>query len=215
MIRLVDRFYGRADYSLTSLFRDEQRRIIDLILDSTLRDIEGSLATIYQDHASLLHYLSRANLPKPPALALAARFAINAGLRHGLEADPVDHTQLQSFLALASADQVEIDTSTLAYIADQRMKNAMVALQISAGSLAALERALTLAQAFTELPFDLNLWQAQNVWYEILRTSNYALTSLDTEDRPRWEKDFGELGSCLTIDVEAIRAVGDSESNGN
>jgi alpha-amylase/alpha-mannosidase (GH57 family) len=215
VIRLVDRFYGRADYSLTSLFRDEQRRIIDLILDSTLRDIEGSLATIYQDHASLLHYLSRANLPKPPALALAARFAINAGLRHGLEADPVDHTQLQSFLALASADQVEIDTSTLAYIADQRMKNAMVALQISAGSLAALERALTLAQAFTELPFDLNLWQAQNVWYEILRTSNYALTSLDTEDRPRWEKDFGELGSCLTIDVEAIRAVGDSESNGN
>jgi hypothetical protein len=41
-----------------------------------------------QDHASLLHYLSQAGLPKPPALTLAAGFAINAGLRRALEADP-------------------------------------------------------------------------------------------------------------------------------
>ena len=38
VIRLLDRYY-QMDYSLTSLFRDEQRRIVKLILDSTLRDI--------------------------------------------------------------------------------------------------------------------------------------------------------------------------------
>ncbi len=88
VIRLLDRFYGHADYSLTSLFTDEQRRIVQLILNSTLWDIENSLTTIYQDHASLLHYLSQAGLPKPPALTLAAGFAINAGLRRVLEVDP-------------------------------------------------------------------------------------------------------------------------------
>jgi len=36
VIRLLDREYGRVDYSLTSLFSDEQRRIVDLILNSTL-----------------------------------------------------------------------------------------------------------------------------------------------------------------------------------
>jgi hypothetical protein len=79
-----------VDYSLTSLFRDEQRRIVQLILNSTLWDIESSLTTIYEDHASLLHYLSQAGLPKPPALTLAAGFAINAGLRRALESDPID-----------------------------------------------------------------------------------------------------------------------------
>ena len=78
VIRLIDRFYGHADYSLTSLFSDEQRRIVKIILNSTLWDIENSMTTIYQDHASLLHYLSQAGLPKPPALNLAASFAINA-----------------------------------------------------------------------------------------------------------------------------------------
>jgi alpha-amylase/alpha-mannosidase (GH57 family) len=207
VIRLLDRFYGHADYSLTSLFSDEQRRIVQLILNSTLWDIENSLTTIYQDHASLLHYLSQAGLPKPPALTLAAGFAINAGLRRILEIDPIDQAQLRSYLSLAKADQVPLDTATLSYIADQRMKRAMVELQMSSGSLEMLDRALALARTLTELPFDLNLWQAQNIWYEILRTSDDALTALTAEERPRWDKEFNELGACLTIDTEAIRAA--------
>jgi len=69
-----------------------------------------------------------------------------------------------------------------------------------------LERAVTLARVLVELPFEPNLWQAQNIWYEILRTSSYALTSLTADDRPRWERTFNDLGRCLSIDTEAIRA---------
>jgi hypothetical protein len=206
VIRLLDRYYGRVDYSLTSLFRDEQRRIVRLILNSTLWDVENSLTTIYQDHASLLHYLSQAGLPKPPALTLAAGFAINAGLRRALESEPIDQAQLRSFLALAKADQVQLESANLAYIADQRMKRAMIELQMSSGSLEILERAMTLARTLIELPFEPNLWQSQNMWYEILRSSSYALTSLSNDDRPRWEKAFNELGSSLSIDTVAIRA---------
>jgi len=204
VIRLLDRYYGHVDYSLTSLFTDEQRRIVQLILNSTLWDIENSLKTIYEDHASLLHYLSQAGLPKPAALTLAAGFAVNAGLRRALEADPVDQAVLKSFLSLAKADGVPLETATLSYIADQRMKRAMVELQMSSGSLDTLDRALTLGHTLVELPFELNLWQAQNIWYEILRTSSYALTALNKDDRPRWEQKFRELGTCLTIDWAAI-----------
>ncbi len=206
VIRLIDRFYGHADYSLTSLFSDEQRRIVKVILNSTLWDIENSLATIYQDHASLLHYLSQTGLPKPPALNLAASFAINAGLRHAIETEPIDQAQLRSYLSLAKADQVPLDTANLAYNADQRMKRAMLELNMSSGSLEILDRALSLARTLTELPFDLNLWQAQNLWYEILRKNGTALTTLGVDERPRWEADFDSLGICLGIDTEAIRA---------
>jgi hypothetical protein len=205
VIRLLDKYYGRVDYSLTSLFTDEQRRIVQLILNSTLWDIENSLTTIYDDHASLLHYLSQAGLPKPPALTLAAGFAVNAGLRRALEADPIDQALLRSFLALAKADEVPLEKANLSYIADQRMKRAMIELQMSSGSREMLERALVLAQSLVEMPFELNLWQAQNIWYEILRTSSYSLTALAKADRPRWDKEFNELGACLSIDCAAIR----------
>jgi alpha-amylase/alpha-mannosidase (GH57 family) len=205
VIRLLDRYYGHVDYSLTSLFRDEQRRIVQLILNSTLSDIENSLKTIYEDHASLLHYLSQAGLPQPPALSLAAGFAVNAGLRRALESDPIDQAVLRSFLSLAKSDQVPLERATLSYISDLRMKRAMIELQMSAGSLEMLERALALAQSIVEMPFELNLWQAQNIWYEILRTSSYSLTALANGDRERWDQLFNELGVCLSIDCTAIR----------
>jgi hypothetical protein len=69
-----------------------------------------------------------------------------------------------------------------------------------------LDRALALAHVLVELSLELNLWQAQNIWYEILRASGDPLTALAAEDRPRWEKNFNELGSCLSIDVAAISA---------
>ena len=74
VIRLLDRYYGHVDYSLTSLFTDEQRRIVQMILNSTLWDIENSLTTIYEDHASLLHY------PVAGRLAQAARAYAGRGL---------------------------------------------------------------------------------------------------------------------------------------
>ncbi|WP_263355720.1 DUF3536 domain-containing protein [Acidicapsa ligni] len=205
VIRVLDRFY-ELDYSLPSLFRDEQRRILQLILNSTLWDLENSLKNIYDDHATLLHYLSQAGLPKPPALALAAGFAVNSGLRRALESDPVDLSSFRSFLSMSHADEIELDTPTLSYIADLRMKRAMLELQMSSGSMDILDRTLNLARLLTELPFELNLWQAQNLWYEILRSSTFALTAHGVEDRPRWTRDFNELGCCLSIACDVITA---------
>jgi len=212
VIRILDRYYGHADYSLTSLFGDEQRRLVQLILNSTLWDIENSLSTIYQDHASLLHYLSQAGLPKPPALTLAAGFAVNAGLRRTLESDPIDTAQLRSYLLLAKSDSVPLETATLSYIADQRMKRAMVELQMSTGSIEVLEHTVTLARTLSELPFDLNLWQAQNLWYEILRTSSEALSSLEADARAQWDQGFNDLATCLSIDSHAIRVEDESRA---
>jgi hypothetical protein len=212
-IRLIDSYYGHVDYSLTSLFTDEQRRIVQIILGSTLAEIEKSLTTIYEDHASLLHYLFSAGLPKPPALTLAAGFAINAGLRRALEATPIDQAQLRSFLSLAKADQIPLETATLSYVAEQRMRRAMIELQMSTGSLESLDKALGLARTLVELPFKPNLWQAQNIWYEIMRNAGYALTAQATDDRQHWEKNFSELGACLTIDCAAISAQDPAAAN--
>jgi hypothetical protein len=85
------------------------------------------------------------------------------------------------------------------------MKRAMIELTMSSGNLDILDRALTLARALIELPFELNLWQAQNIWYEILRSSS-NLTGHEIEDRPRWDRDFQELGCCLSIACDVITA---------
>ncbi len=202
VIRLIDRFFGTIAYSLTSLFADEQQRILRTILDSTLAEMEDSLCKIYEDHASLLHFLTQSGMAAPPALAIAANFAINASLRRAIEADNFDASEIDSLFIRATADQVTVDTATLSFAASERMKSAMtqLAATVDAGqpSLAVLRRALAFALALRTLPFDVNLWQAQNIWNDIFRRSDQCNCS------PEWKRDFKKIGEALYVCVSQI-----------
>jgi hypothetical protein len=137
-------------------------------------------------------------------LTLAAGFAINAGLRRVLETDPLDAIQMRSMVSLAAADQVALDTHLLGYLADQRMKRIMVELHAEPHNLETLDSALDIARALRVLPFELNLWQAQNIWYETLLASRSRIAALSAVDQQQWKLNFRELGSLLSISVEDL-----------
>lgn len=206
VVRIFDRYFGGQTYSLRSLFLDEQKRILDILLTSTLEEVESSLSAIYENQASLLHFLSQSKLPRPEALTVAATFAINAGLRRALESEPIDAVKARSWLALAKSDQVSLDKQLLGYIAEQKINKAMFALNEDPECVRCVEDALLIARTLPELPFDVNLWQTQNLWYESYR---------DRRDKPpstEWLDKMRELGRQLHISVESIVA---EESNGN
>jgi alpha-amylase/alpha-mannosidase (GH57 family) len=202
VIRLIDRFFGETGYSLTSLFADEQHRILTTILDQTISEMEESLRKIYEDHASLLHYLTETGMAAPPALASAARFAINASLRRAIEADAFDPDEIAILLSRAEADQIPLDAQLLGYTAGQRMKRAMVHLEKSKpnghSSSDALATALLINETIHRMPFEVNIWQAQNIWNDLLRRSDRSDWS------PEWKEDFKKLGEAMNIRVDEL-----------
>jgi len=207
VVRCFDRHFGAQTYSLRSLFRDEQKRILEILLTGTLEEVESSLSSIYDNQASLLHFLSQSKLPRPQALTVAATFAINAGLRRALEAEPVDAIQARTWLGLAKSDEVALDKQLIGYIAEQRMTHAMLALHDRKEDLPLVEDALHIARTLRELPFDVNLWQSQNLWYDTWRHHREIPQSAD------WMEKMKELGTQMRIDVEAI-VVEDGNGNG-
>ena len=208
VVRCFDRHFGGQTYSLRSLFRDEQKRILEILLTSTLEEVESSLSAIYENQASLLHFLSQSKLPRPEALTVAATFAINAGLRRALEAEPIDAIQARSWLGLAKSDQITLDKQLLGYIADRKMKHVMLALHEHPENLAAVDDALLVARTLRELPFDVNLWQAQNLWYDTYRYHR------DKPPSPEWLEKMKEVGRQLHIAVDDIMEE-EAGENGN
>jgi alpha-amylase/alpha-mannosidase (GH57 family) len=209
VIRLIDRFFGQGEangestaYSLTSLFADEQHRILNTILNQTINEMEESLRKIYEDHASLLHYLTETGMSAPPALASAARFAINASLRRAIEAEAFEPADIETLLSRAEADQIPLDAQLLGYTAGQRMKRAMVRLEASAAgdpsATDALATALVVAETIDKMPFEVNLWQAQNIWNDLLRRSDTNYWSAE------WKEDFKKLGRAMNISVDQL-----------
>jgi hypothetical protein len=137
---------------------------------------------------------------------MAASFAVNAKLRRALESDPVDALQVRAYRGLASGDKIEIDKSTLSFIADKKMKHVMVRLQKDFRDVARLEDALMTAKTLNELPFELNIWQAQNIWYDTLKLS-YKQRLPDG-----WEEKFMELGTQMKIRVDELVVEEDEEA---
>ena len=210
VIRLIDNFFAESGspdseptaYSLASLFADEQHRILRTILDRTLSEMEQSLRTLYEDHASLLHYLTESGMATPPALALAAGFAINASLRRALEADPFDPAEVENLFTQAAADLVTLDKPVLGFAAGQRMKRAMIRLEAAvagdANPIVALDAALTLATAICSMPLEVTLWQSQNIWNDLLRRSDANYWD------PTFRDGFKHLGEAMNIAVDRL-----------
>ena len=202
VIRLIDRCFGETAYSLTSLFLDEQHRILNIILNRTVSEMEDSLRKIYEDHASLLRFLTESGMSAPPALATAAAFAINSALRRAIQADIFDPAEVDSLLERAEADQIELDTQLLGFTAGQRMKQAMVRLEAAASGdpadSGALASALAIADSVRRMPFEVTIWQAQNIWNDLLRRSD---TNYWT---PEWKEDYKKLGKAMNICVDQL-----------
>ena len=202
VIRLIDGYFGTLAYSLTSLFADEQHRILRTILDRTVAEMEDSLRKIYEDHTSLLRFLTDSGMTAPPALALAANHAINSSLRQAIEAEAFDPTEIQRLLARSIADHVVLDSANLGFVAGQRMKRAMVQLESAMDSERAmkgtLQSALAVATCLRSMPFEVNLWQAQNIWNDLSRRSDKEYWS------PEWKLAFKKLGQALYISVDEL-----------
>jgi rubrerythrin len=175
-------------YSLTSLFADEQHRILQTILNQTIDEMEHSLRKIYEDHASLLHFLTESGMTPPPALALASTFAINASLRRAIEAEEFDSALIEDLVARAATDQ--------------RMKRAMVRLEAAAAgehsAANALHAALDIANTIRTLPFEVTIWQAQNIWNDLLRRVDANYWS------DEWKDGFKQLGEAMNIAVDQL-----------
>ena len=153
---LIDRFFGTLAYSLTSLFADEQHRILRTILDRTLAEMEDSLRKIYEDHASLLRFLTESGMAAPPALAHRRQ------LRHQLQ--PAPRHRGRKLRPRRDRGPVRPRRRrpghrrhpAARFAAGERMKRAMVALEAAATSdramLTALRTALAIATGCAPCP---------------------------------------------------------------
>ncbi|MGC1293609.1 MAG: glycoside hydrolase, partial [Alloacidobacterium sp.] len=94
----------------------------------------------------------------------------------------------------------------LSFIADQKMKRVMVRLHADFINMPHLENALLTARTLNELPFELNVWQAQNIWYDTLKLSHKK------ELPAGWSEKFLELGRQMRIRVDELVVEEDEEA---
>jgi alpha-amylase/alpha-mannosidase (GH57 family) len=171
VIRLLDQVYGSHIVSLRQLFRDEQRKIMNLILNESLNSAAAVYCTFFESQAPLIRFLNGLDIPVPAALKSAAEIALNNQLEQYLERPDLDLESIQGLLREAAATKISLDSTTLEYKVRKRLEKDAAEFAANPSDPVLIERMIKLLDLIPTLPFPVVLWEAQNVVYRPLITA--------------------------------------------
>ncbi|MHB1126372.1 MAG: DUF3536 domain-containing protein [Bacillota bacterium] len=201
MIRLMDRYFGEGrTYSLKQLFRDQQRKIVGLILDSTLAEVEADYRDLYERHVSLMRFLKDLGIPLPHALQCAADFYLNVNLRRSFEKDTPDFERIGTLLRRAMTFDVKLDGEGMGYVLEKTLERVAGKLQESPKDLSLLENLNKLTGLARALPFEVDLRELQNIYYTLLHSDYPAFKAKDEDNARVWVEQFANLGERLKME---------------
>jgi alpha-amylase/alpha-mannosidase (GH57 family) len=169
MIGLMDKNFGTHNYSLWHLFRDEKRKVMGLILEPTLREIEGSFRQIYENNYPLMLAMKDMKIPLPEAFSAPAEFVLNRNLRRLLEGRELDFRKIEQAADEFKKWQLEPDRSTLGFVATQRINLLMGRFHRAPRETNALEGLVSLFRVLGGLGLGLDLWKSQNLFFSTVR----------------------------------------------
>jgi hypothetical protein len=203
VLRLLDKHFEGATYSLRSLFRDERQKVVSKILGSTMDEAEAAYRQIYEHHAPLMGFLSDMGAPLPKMLHLTAEFVLNTALRKEFLADEIDVERIQNLLDTAAREKIQWDKAWLGYALNRRLVRMADELAVNPRE-ERLQRFNAAVSLVRSLPFEVNLGPVQNVFYQLLQNV-YPTVALDgDESSQRWVSEFAGLGEKLGVCVEPV-----------
>jgi alpha-amylase/alpha-mannosidase (GH57 family) len=169
-ILLLSNYFGKSSYSLTSLFADERRKVLNIIMGPTLREAEAAYSSIYEHHAPLIRFLNGSAMPRPQVLSVAADLSLNVKLRRVLQGEGLDPEVVRPLLEEARLAGATLDATALGLLLAVNIESLAEQLLEHPDDFSRLERLNKAAKLVRTLPFEVNLWKTQNVCYKILHS---------------------------------------------
>ncbi len=204
VLLLLDRSFDKNIYSLKSLFRDDQRKIIDIVLGETLAQAENSLRQRYEQHAPLMKFLADLHVEQPKLFRTLAEFALNRELREALQKEDIVTGQVEHLLQETATMQVAIDAPTLEFIVRKRAEERARAFWQDPTELAGLQRLEEAVGLARSMPFKVSLWTVQNLCAQKLNgtlTSMRALAAQGDQSAQAWVSHMSSLADTLGLRV--------------
>jgi alpha-amylase/alpha-mannosidase (GH57 family) len=203
VVRVFDEHFPEQS-ALPTLFRDEQRKVLEQLLDATLKRVDAAYLDIYRENASLIRFLAESNVPVPRTLEAAAAHALTYQLQQEFKERALDRARIEELLAEARDRRVTLDETTLEYTLEHRFSS--LVRHFAANALD-LDRLLALkgwVDAIQVVPFEVDLWQVQNVYYKLAGSVlvEQRRKAEDGDDEIRtWCEHFLALGVSVRVQV--------------
>jgi alpha-amylase/alpha-mannosidase (GH57 family) len=201
LVLLMDKHYGPRRYGLEDLFKEEQRKILNTLISGTLEEFEASYRQMYENNRPLMYFLEDTEIPIPRAFLTAAEFILNLDLKRMLQ-EEAEASGIQEILSELDRWKLTLDTVDLEFAMRRTLEREMQSLRERPLDLPLLTNIVRLVDITRELPFQINFWLMENIFYE-LATAVYP-DVLARGGGQQWQKLFRQLGELLNFNLGAV-----------
>jgi hypothetical protein len=195
--RHLDEHFRDEPLSLKSLFRDQQRHTIASILDPVLEEAEESYRHLYEEHVSLIRFLTSVGFPLPHRLSLASQVALDLALGHALEEATFDAAKARAVLEEAALAGIAFETPRLALVTLETLQRFAYDFEAAPDDPEALGRLDAAVGLLQRLPFSIDIGRVQNAFFRTVQ--RFAEDGIDLGDEAR-EK-LHAIGEALKVRV--------------
>jgi alpha-amylase/alpha-mannosidase (GH57 family) len=202
VVRVLDRHFGEVHYSLKNLFRDEQFKVLNQILDHTREDIYNTYRLLTDRYAPLTRFLNDIHVPPLSSLAPASEFVLNAELRRQFSNGHLDAERVKNLVNEARATNTVLEKDELAFTAKKHFERLSDELVKTPDNLDVLQRYSDSTALLPFLPFGVNLWKPQNDYAQLSAKILPEIRSHDDEKSKAWAEKFLSLGEKLGFHVQ-------------
>jgi alpha-amylase/alpha-mannosidase (GH57 family) len=198
--RLMDNYFGSHGYSLWHLFRDEQRKTIEDIARPITDEMYKTYKALYQKSYPVIKAMMRLDIPLPTDFINTADIIFNRGLAKLLSMEDMDMKSLREMVSEISLwPGVALERENLGFIAEKRFTRMMEEYSLSHTDMVLLERMNIFLDITADAGLELDLWEAQNIFFTIARKHLPRGQKKNGTEPSAWIEKFRSLGERLKI----------------
>lgn len=204
VIQQLTKNFGTSTYTLKTIFRDEQRKLLNEILAQTLENAERVYRQLYLDELPLLKYLADLGAPAPEPLRMAAQFVLDFDIQRLLKADELDLEQIRSQVETAKSENLSLRSEDHARALADSLERLMRRYSESPENLQALREMNRTADVIGIVGFDFDLARVQDMFWKVRKEMLPDMRQRGEEgdvEAAEWVVQFRELGEKLKVSV--------------
>ncbi len=198
VIGLMQVYFGPEKYTIWQLFQDEKRKILDMISQESMNDLEQSLRKSYNRDYPLINALANNNIPIPVTYRTTFEYVLNADLIKIFKSDKINIKEMERIAAELEKWKFKIeDPDKLARLAGDSVFRELNRISSEPDNVKRLQRLNRMFPLLQKFKLEPNLHKTQNFYFE------FSVDRIrQPVQEPEWEEQFKVLGKNLGVKLE-------------
>lgn len=188
-------YFGPDKYTLWQLFKDEKRKVLDMITQQSMRELEESLRRVYNRDYPLVNALSNNDIPIPRAYTTTFEYILNADLVNSFQPEKINVKEIERIMGEMVKWELTIeDPDKIERLAGESIYKELKRISAERSNVKRIERLNRVFPLLQKFKLEPILYKSQNLYFEMSKERG--------TEKAEWVVQFKLLGENLKVKVE-------------